>query len=265
MVPVDLCDELAFEPSPQSPSSATIAELCEPTTWWSARCARSGASPAFAARAAQSAFRRAPAWAAARATRRPCYWLRSAAFSGPAPQVDYLRPRDRLGSDVPFFLVQTAALVEGTGERVTALGRVPPWHAVVVKPPVSVSHRWAYARIDAARANVAAAQTIASALRMGEALQRARLRRGPFAAAERLSRRIASATSEISSARRRCALDGSGRASRMLDGFGIVRLRTRSRPRTSATQSLASATAVPESYRVLRCAFWNGEAWRSAA
>src|SRR5438067_5695599 len=34
---------------------------------------------------------------------------------GSVPQIDYLTTALKLGSDVPFFLAETAALVEGTG------------------------------------------------------------------------------------------------------------------------------------------------------
>ena len=67
---------------------------------------------------------------------------------GPPPAADWLRIARRLGSDVPFFLAGTGALVEGTGERVTPLGALPRWHALVIKPPVDVSTAAAYAELD---------------------------------------------------------------------------------------------------------------------
>lgn len=65
---------------------------------------------------------------------------------------DFLSLAQTLGSDVPFFLTQTGALVEGSGERVTAIGALPPWWSVVVHPPVHVSTAAAYAALDVARA-----------------------------------------------------------------------------------------------------------------
>jgi 4-diphosphocytidyl-2-C-methyl-D-erythritol kinase len=62
--------------------------------------------------------------------------------------LDWLAAARALGSDVPFFLAQSAALVEGTGERVTAAGALPPWHVLVVKPPAAVSTSAAYGWID---------------------------------------------------------------------------------------------------------------------
>lgn len=67
------------------------------------------------------------------------------------PAADWLALGRGLGSDVPFFLVGTGALVEGTGERVTALGTLPPWWALIVRPHASVSTGDAYRRLDAAR------------------------------------------------------------------------------------------------------------------
>jgi 4-diphosphocytidyl-2-C-methyl-D-erythritol kinase len=61
---------------------------------------------------------------------------------------DWLELARSLGSDVPFFLTDSGALVEGTGERVTAVGALPPWHVLVVKPPVAVSTAAAYAQLD---------------------------------------------------------------------------------------------------------------------
>lgn len=63
--------------------------------------------------------------------------------------VDWVALARSLGSDVPFFLVESGALVEGTGDRVTALGKLPDWHVLIVKPPVAVSTAAAYATIDA--------------------------------------------------------------------------------------------------------------------
>ncbi|MBV8490981.1 MAG: 4-(cytidine 5'-diphospho)-2-C-methyl-D-erythritol kinase [Candidatus Eremiobacteraeota bacterium] len=67
---------------------------------------------------------------------------------GPQPSRDWPGIARSLGSDVPFFLAGTGALVEGTGERVTPLGALPAWHVLVVKPPAAVSTAAAYAELD---------------------------------------------------------------------------------------------------------------------
>ena len=74
---------------------------------------------------------------------------------GPLAAQDWLADARALGSDVPFFLTGTGALVEGTGERVTALGALPPWWVVVLAPAVHVDTGDAYRRLAAARAHAA--------------------------------------------------------------------------------------------------------------
>jgi 4-diphosphocytidyl-2-C-methyl-D-erythritol kinase len=66
---------------------------------------------------------------------------------------DWLGIARTLGSDVPFFLAGTGALVEGMGERVTAIGALPAWWTVVVRPRASVATADAYRRLDAHRAS----------------------------------------------------------------------------------------------------------------
>ena len=79
--------------------------------------------------------------------------LRAAASGafGPLGDKDFVSIARGLGSDVPFFLVETGALVEGTGERVTALGALPRWWTVIVMPPVAVETAGAYSALDNAR------------------------------------------------------------------------------------------------------------------
>jgi len=71
---------------------------------------------------------------------------------GARPDCDWLAAAGALGSDVPFFLVGTGALVENYGERVTAIGTLPPWWAVVARPHASVATGDAYRLLDASRA-----------------------------------------------------------------------------------------------------------------
>ncbi len=79
--------------------------------------------------------------------------LRAAANGafGALGEKDFVKIARGLGSDVPFFLVETGALVEGTGERVTALGALPDWWTVIVMPPVAVDTAAAYNALDTAR------------------------------------------------------------------------------------------------------------------
>ncbi len=63
---------------------------------------------------------------------------------GPVPERDWIALARSLGSDVPFFLVGTGALVEGTGERLTSVGALPPWWTLIVRPNEAVATAAAY-------------------------------------------------------------------------------------------------------------------------
>jgi len=71
---------------------------------------------------------------------------------GAVPSRDWIAEAAKLGSDVPFFLIGTGALVEGYGERVTAIGSLPPWWVVVVRPRAFVPTAEAYRMLDTQRA-----------------------------------------------------------------------------------------------------------------
>lgn len=94
---------------------------------------------------------------------------------GLQPPLDWLTVARTLGSDVPFFLAGTGALVEGTGERVTPLGVLPPWHALVLKPPAGISTSDAYAQLDKLERRSRARNASAS-IEMITAMQRAELK-----------------------------------------------------------------------------------------
>jgi 4-diphosphocytidyl-2-C-methyl-D-erythritol kinase len=93
---------------------------------------------------------------------------------GPLPSIDWLAAATALGSDVPFFLCGTGALVEGTGERVTALGKLPRWWCLLARPPVAVNTAEAYRLFDAARpaAHVTRPRANSVSLAAVDALQR---------------------------------------------------------------------------------------------
>ncbi len=257
MVPVDLCDELQIEPSDAPHFACDDANLQNDNLVERAMRALGifgynielrKSIPTGAGMGGGSSDAAAILLAAQRG------------LFGPTPDVDYLAAARSLGSDVPFFLVQTAALVEGTGERVTALGPVPPWHAVVAKPPVSVSTAWAYAQIDAASRPTRPRNTSVS-LEMGEALQRGEFERVTSLLQNDFEDVLAPATPEIASTLE--ALRDAGASRPLMTGSGsCVFALTQTREEADA---LAAQLRVPEGYRVFRCAFWNGEAWRSAA
>jgi 4-diphosphocytidyl-2-C-methyl-D-erythritol kinase len=257
MVPVDLCDELRIEPSDKSSFACDVAELQDDNLVERAvralgvtgyRIELRKAIPTGAGMGGGSSDAAAILLAAQRGV------------FGAVPQIDYISTARSLGSDVPFFLVQTAALVEGTGERVTALGPGPPWHAVVVKPPVSVSTAWAYAQIDAAPKKSRPRNTSAS-VQMGEALQRADFDRVVALLQNEFEDVLAPVTPEIASALD--ALRAAGAQHPLMTGSGSCVFAL---ARTSGeAQALAGAVRLPQSHRIFCCAFWNGEPWRSAA
>lgn len=94
---------------------------------------------------------------------------------GPVGGRDWLADARALGSDVPFFLCGTGALVEATGERVTALGALPAWSVVLLVPDVHVDTSDAYRRLAAERRERPPAvrpRAESASLRAVEAVQR---------------------------------------------------------------------------------------------
>jgi len=81
---------------------------------------------------------------------------------------------ERVGSDVPYFLVGGTALVTGRGETVRRLPDAPQMAIVIVKPDFGVSTAWAYRRLAQVerRRSAGGAAAVASALTRGD---RARL------------------------------------------------------------------------------------------
>ena len=174
MVPIALADELAFEPSER------FRFVCEPPSL----VADNLVTRAFArigladAPVAVTLHKRVPVGAGLGGGSSDAAAVLRAAMSGSfgdVPARDWVGDARALGSDVPFFLVDGPALVEGTGERVTALGAPPPWWLVLIVPPVHVATGDAYGRLAEERARTPAPTRPRSesvTLRCGEALQR---------------------------------------------------------------------------------------------
>jgi 4-diphosphocytidyl-2-C-methyl-D-erythritol kinase len=174
MVPVGLADELEFEPA------GGFAFACEPPVPAAdnlvvtalGRIGLSGAPIAVTLR------KRIPVGAGLGGGSSDAAAVLRAAMSpvlAGAGAHDWVAVARELGSDVPFFLVDGPALVEGTGERVTALGHAPAWWVVLAVPPVHVATGPAYALLARQRAAQPAAtrpRSASASLRCGEALQR---------------------------------------------------------------------------------------------
>jgi 4-diphosphocytidyl-2-C-methyl-D-erythritol kinase len=179
------------------------------------------------------------------------------AFGSMSPR-DWIGVARSLGSDVPFFLAGTAALVEGAGERVTAIGALPAWHALVVKPPAGVSTATAYAELDKRERSIRP-RTESASLRMVEALQRAN-----FAAVEALMQNdfqevIARLVPEV-----RVALDAlraAGAANALLAGSGSCVFTIASDPARVA--AIDRALALDATYQRFVTSFASTPAWRA--
>jgi len=176
---------------------------------------------------------------------------------GPTPDRDWLSLARSLGSDVPFFLAGTAALVEGTGERVTPMGSLPQWHAAIVKPPVAVSTAEAYERIDREQRPQRPRKDSAS-IAMTQALQRA-----DFAIVESLMQNdfhdtIASSTPAIASAV--AALRAAGATNALLAGSGSCVFTLA--PERATVDRILARLDLPPSYERFASAFAQTPQWR---
>lgn len=55
-----------------------------------------------------------------------------------------------LGADVPYCIMRGTALAEGIGEELTRLPAMPKCHVLIAKPPINVSTKLVYEKLDAA-------------------------------------------------------------------------------------------------------------------
>lgn len=180
---------------------------------------------------------------------------------GVVPELDYVALARSLGSDVPFFLTQTAALVEDTGERVTPLGAVPAWHAVVVRPDAAVSTAWAYEALDAAGARASRPRSESVSIALGEALQRGEFERVLSLMQNDFHDVLAARVPSI--ARAAAILEAAGATKPMLTGSGsCVFALARN---TDDARRIADRVQLPPTFAIYIAPFWNGEQWRSAA
>ncbi len=189
--------------------------------------------------------------------------LRAAAdglFGSLAPR-DWLADARELGSDVPFFLTGTGALVEATGERVTAVGALPPWWIVVLAPDVHVDTGAAYRALAAARET----QPVAVRPRAGSASLRAleAVQRSDFAAAadamiNDFEAPIAAAYPAVAAAL--AALRRAGAAHVMLSGSGGATFALCADE--PSARRIAAAVVSPPGARTFVVALAADDAWR---
>jgi 4-diphosphocytidyl-2-C-methyl-D-erythritol kinase len=146
-VPLELADELTIEPSTHFIFACDDADLGGEGNLALAAMRALGEPPAIRL----ELRKRIPVKAGLGGGSSDAAAVLRAAMEGAfesSPERDWLRIARALGSDVPFFLSGTAALVEGTGERVTPAGAIPRWHVLIVKPPAAISTADAYDELD---------------------------------------------------------------------------------------------------------------------
>lgn len=259
MVPVAIYDELAIEEADSFAFSCDDAALSNDENIV-VRAARALASPAPAT---ISLRKRIPSQAGLGGGSSDAAGVLRAAMAGalPAqPKADWIDIARSLGSDVPFFLAGTAALVEGTGERVTALGALPPWHAIVVKPPVAVSTAHAYATLDRA-ARPSRPRNTSQSLAAVEALQRGDFERAVASLCNDFHDVIAREHGEIRTAID--ALERAGAAHPLLAGSGSAVFALA--PDAREASAIVSRLDLPDGYLRFDAAFAADDAWRRYA
>jgi 4-diphosphocytidyl-2-C-methyl-D-erythritol kinase len=257
MVPLALTDELSIEPSERFSFACDAPGLAADDNLAVRALLALGNAPA----ASVTLRKRIPSGAGlGGGSSDAAAALRAAmdgAFGQP-PRVDWLQTARALGSDVPFFLAGTAALVEGTGERVTPAGSLPPWHVLVVKPPVDVSTRGAYAQLDAAGERPTRTRNESVSIAALTALQRFE-----FDAVERLlhndfSDVIAASVPEVATAIDALLAAGAHRA--LLSGSGSCVFALA--PKRDRIEAIASRLQLPGEYAVFKTRFASPSAWR---
>jgi 4-diphosphocytidyl-2-C-methyl-D-erythritol kinase len=180
----------------------------------------------------------------------------SGAF-GAQPKRDWLRIARALGSDVPFFLAQTAALVEGTGERITPAGALPPWHALIVKPDASISTSSAYEALDR-HARPQRTRNGSVSIAMLEALQRADFSRVASLLQNDFHDLIVSQTPSVAAAI--AALQAAGATNVLLAGSGSCVFTIA--PQREAIEAIAGRLDLRSGCEWFVSAFASAPQWR---
>jgi 4-diphosphocytidyl-2-C-methyl-D-erythritol kinase len=255
MVPVDLGDELSIEPSPEFAFSCDDASLGGDDNL----VVRAARAVDPEARVRLTLRKRIPAQAGLGGGSSDAAAVLNGAMRGGFGShysLDWLTVARSLGSDVPFFLVGTGAFVEGTGERVTAVGALPPWHVLIVKPPVAVSTAAAYAELDR-HERPSRPRNASVSLQALDALQR-----GDFADVERLLSNdfndvIAAQTPEV--ARALDALRAAGGTNALLSGSGSAVFTLAREGREVAR--IAGRLDLPATYKRYETHFAPATAW----
>jgi 4-diphosphocytidyl-2-C-methyl-D-erythritol kinase len=256
IVPLELADELTIEPNPQFRFTCDRSELDDERNLAYAAIRALGPLPPVRL----GLHKRIPVQAGLGGGSSDAAAVLRAAMAGafgPRSRNDWLLLARALGSDVPFFLAGTAALVEGTGERVTPAGAIPRWYALIVKPPVAMATAEVYAQLDRVERPQRPRRGSIS-IAMLEALQRA-----DFATVQSLLRNdfhdlVVSQSREIGAAI--AALRSAGAPNTLLAGSGSC-VFTLAIERAHL-ESVAERLDLPATYERLVTAFASTPQWR---
>jgi 4-diphosphocytidyl-2-C-methyl-D-erythritol kinase len=181
---------------------------------------------------------------------------------GPPGQRDWIAAARALGSDIPFFLTGTGALVEGTGERVTAVGALPPWWIVLLAPDVHVDTGDAYRRLAAARAHTpppTRPRAGSASIHALEAVQRADFGAAIAAATNDFESVISGSYLPVAEALR--ALRDAGAVHAMLSGSGGATFALCERE--DDARALAARIVLPAGARRFVVPLASAEDWRT--
>jgi 4-diphosphocytidyl-2-C-methyl-D-erythritol kinase len=260
MVPIDLRDELAIEPAD------AFAFECEPATLRDDNLVVRALERIGLGNAPYSVRLRKhiPVGAGLGGGSTDAAAIVRAAAAGafgPVAPRDWLADARALGSDVPFFLTGTAALVEATGERVTALGGLPPWWIVLLAPDVHVDTGAAYRELAAARQArpvPSRPRAESASLRAAEALQRADFTAAVDAAGNDFEDAIARTYPPVGAAL--AALRAAGARLAMLSGSGGATFALC--PDESSARALHAALTVPPGARAFVVPLAADADWR---
>lgn len=257
MVPIDLADELTIEPSTRFSFECDRDELAGDRNLAIAALHALGEElPAVRMRL----LKRIPVQAGLGGGSSDAAAVLRAAMAGAfgaAPRREWMQIARSLGSDVPFFLAGTAALVEGTGERVTPAGAIPAWNVLIVKPPVDVSTAQAYRDIDASK-RPQRPRSGSVSIAMLEALQRAEFPRVQALLQNDFHEVIATSTPQVTSALD--ALRVAGASNALLAGSGSC-VFTLS-PEKAHIEAIARRLELPPKYERFVTRFATTPEWR---
>ncbi len=261
MVPIGLADEIAIEPAPAFRFACSQSALDADNLVVRALAAAGFAGAPFAL----TLNKAVPVGAGLGGGSSDAAAILRAAIGGafgPPPARDWVALARALGSDVPFFLTGTAALVEDTGERVTALGALPPWWVVLLAPDVHVDTGDAFRRLAAARAAQpppSRPRAESASVRALEALQRADFDAVVAALGNDFEPLIAQAYPPVAAAL--AALRAAGAPHALLSGSGGATFALCERE--DAARALAAALVLPAGARAFAVPFAAGEEWRA--